>query len=824
MRKTQKTPDTIIPEDAGEFKGSEVQQAPDEIPASLPVLPLSNNVIFPMTITPVAVGKKKSLAAVEAAMRSNKLMIATAMKADYEEKEEELPSSFYSTGTVVIILKLLKMPDGTLRILVQGTKKAIVQDVLGTEPFVMARIVPVEETVTKTKEVEALMRSTSDSIDRIVNMVSYLPEELKTAAISIDDPLMLVYLVATLFRMKVEEKQRILEYKSLVDKYKKLLSILTHEIEILEIGGKIQSTVEQEMSKSQREYYLREQMKAIKHELGEVDENQAEVNELSKKLEDKELPDEVRVEADRELMRLARIPMISPEHQVIRSYLDWIIELPWTEHTEDNLDLGRARKVLDEDHFDLQKVKDRIIEYLAVRKLKNDMKGPILCFIGPPGVGKTSLGQSIARALGRKFIRMSLGGLHDEAEIRGHRRTYIGAMPGKIIQGIRRAGSRNPVFMLDEIDKVHSDFRGDPSSALLEVLDPAQNNTFRDNYLDLPFDLSDVMFITTGNVLQAVQPALRDRMELLSLSGYTTEEKLNIAKDYLVPRQLDENGLTRKNLNLSDSAITSVINNYTREAGVRNLEREIGTICRKVAYGVASNGKRAVRIAPAVLKDYLGPQKVFSEVARRTSEPGVATGLAWTQSGGEILFVEAVTMPGHRQLILTGQLGDVMQESARAALSRVRTIAGELGLEPDFVDKYDIHLHVPAGAIPKDGPSAGITMATAMASALTGRPVRKEIAMTGEITISGLVLPVGGIKEKVLAAKRAGIKKIILPSRNSQDIEEIEAELLDGMDFIYVDKLHEVIHEAIKLPASAKKKRPAKKKGVKRKKVSRTSR
>ena len=790
-------PENIELEDISDFKGTTLNHVPADLPDTLPVLPLSNNVIFPSTITPVAIGKKKSIAAVDAATRGNKMLFATAMKSANQENKEDSLTNFYSIGTVVLVLKMLKMPDGTLRILVQGTSKAVINEVLGTEPYITAKITKIEETATKTKEIEALMRNTSDLINRIVNMVSYLPEELQSATMSIEDPLMLVYLISTLFRMKVEDKQRILEYKSVVDKYKRLLSILNHEIEILEIGGKIQSTVQQEMSKSQREYFLREQMKAIKQELGEVDENQAEINEISKKLEAKNLPDEARKEAERELLRLGRIPSISPEHQVIRSYLDWIIDLPWNESTKDNLDLERARKILDEDHYDLKKIKERIIEYLAVRKLKNDMRGPILCFIGPPGVGKTSLGQSIARALGRKFIRMSFGGMHDESEIRGHRRTYIGAMPGRIIQGIRRAGSKNPVFMLDEIDKIGTDFRDDPSSALLEVLDPAQNNNFRDNYLDLPFDLSQVLFITTGNVLQTIQPALRDRMEVLNLSGYTTEEKLHIAMNYLIPRQIEENGLTSKNIAFSKDAIISIINNYTHESGVRNLEREIGTICRKIAYKVASNNKNLRKINPKNLREYLGPQKIFSEVAMRTSQPGVVTGLAWTQSGGDILFIEALVLPGNRQLILTGQLGSVMQESARAALSCIRSISKSLKIKPDFIDKYDIHLHVPAGAIPKDGPSAGITMAVAIASALTKRPVNKEIAMTGEITISGLVLPVGGIKEKVLAAKRAGLKKIILPQKNKQDVEEIDKNLIKGIEFIYVNKIIDVVNASL---------------------------
>jgi ATP-dependent Lon protease len=776
----------------------------EDIPAELPVLPISNNVIFPSTITPVAIGKPKSLAAVEGAMTSDKLIVAVAMRPVAEgEQGEESEENLFEYGTVCSILKLLRMPDGTMRILVQGLRKAKVEAIAAREPSIRARITTIEEHVERTEEVEALMRNMVELINRIVSMVSYLPDDLRNAAMSIDDPLMLVYLVATLFRLKIDEKQQILEIEEIGEKYRQLLRVLNREVEILEIGGKIKEDVQAEISKSQREYYLREQLKAIQQELGETDETQAEVEELAGQLAKLDLPEEVRTEADRELKRLRRIPPISPEHQMIRTYLDWIAELPWRVSTDDNLDLKRARRVLDEDHYGLEKVKERIVEYLAVRNLKRDTHGPILCFVGPPGTGKTSLGQSIARALGRKFIRMSLGGMRDEAEIRGHRRTYIGAMPGRILQSIRRAGSNNPVMMLDEMDKIGADFRGDPSSALLEVLDPAQNDSFRDHYLGLAFDLSNVLFIGTANVLDTIQPALRDRMELIRLSGYTTEEKIQIALRYLVPRQVKENGLEASRITFQDEAIKRIIDEYTREAGVRNVEREIGSICRKVAYRFASDGGKSVVITPEVIPDYLGPQKVFHEVARRTAVPGVATGLAWTEAGGDVLFVEATTMPGGKSLQLTGQLGGVMQESARAALSCVRSRAESIGLPADFYDKCDLHLHVPAGAIPKDGPSAGVVMATAIVSCVSGVPVSENVAMTGEITLTGVVLPVGGIKEKVLAAKRAGITRLVVPARNEADVKEIPEELRAGLEFTYVEDVGQVFDAAFdgRLPA-----------------------
>ncbi|MFA4911240.1 MAG: endopeptidase La, partial [Desulfobacteria bacterium] len=665
------------------------------------------------------------------------------------------------------------------------------------EPFYKAKIEVMPEKEEITERTEALMRTISGQYHRMVELVPYMPDELQAAVMNIEEPIKLAYFTATMVKMKLEERQEILEAEKAEDKLSKVLSVLNRELELLELGGKIQSQVQSEMSKTQREYYLREQLKAIQQELGETDERQAEIKEIRAKIEAANLPDYVLKEVDKELKRFERLPPASAEYTVIRTYLDWLIEIPWNRGTEDNLDLVKAKKVLETDHYDLKEVKERIVEYLAVRKLKDDMKGPILCFVGPPGVGKTSLGQSIARALGRKFIRMSLGGIRDEAEIRGHRRTYVGAMPGRIIQSIRRVESNNPVFMLDEIDKVGTDFRGDPSSALLEVLDPEQNSSFSDHYIDLPFDLSKTMFITTANVLETIQPALRDRMEVLRLSGYTEEEKIGIAEKYLIPKQLEEHGLNTENIEFTEEAIRKIIASYTREAGVRNLERQVARVCRKVAYQVAIGKKEPTTVSPDNLYDFLGTEKVFPETAMRTSHPGVATGLAWTEAGGEVLFVEASKMPGKKGLSLTGNMGEVMQESAKAALSYIRSQPQKLNIDPEFFEKYDLHLHVPAGAIPKDGPSAGITMATAIASILTERPVRSDIAMTGEITLSGTVLPIGGVKEKVLAAKRAGIKTVILPQRNKNDIGEIDKQLRKGMKFVFVENIDRVLKLAL---------------------------
>jgi len=767
-----------------------------DIPETLPIIPLKDTVIYPFTVTPLFVAEEKSIKAIEQAMSSHRIIGAVAIKT--REEKEIGAEDLYSVGTAVVIHKMLRMPDRGMALIVQGLVKIAIKEFISEEPYINASIdVIIEESIKNTR-IEALMRTAIAQTQKMISLAPYLPEEIQITAINIDDPLKLAYLIATIVRMKLEERQEILEIDSVEEKLNRVVAILTREVDLLELGGKIQTQVQSEMSKAQREYYLREQMKAIKQELGETDERIQEANEIRKRLEEAHLPEEVMKEAEREVSRLEKLPPASPEYNVIRTYLDWILELPWNKSTEDNLDLDRARRILDEDHYNLEKIKDRIIEYLAVRKLKKDTKGPILCFVGPPGTGKTSLGQSIARALGRKFIRMSVGGMRDEAEIRGHRRTYVGALPGRIIQSIRRAGSNNPLFMIDEIDKIGMDFRGDPSSALLEVLDPEQNFSFRDHYLDLPFDLSKVMFITTANVIQTIQPALRDRMEIIVLSGYTEEEKLGIAMNYLIPRQIEENGLTPENITFLKEAVLKIISSYTREAGVRNLEREIATVCRKVARDVASGKIEKVTVTPDDLHKYLGPEKVYPEVAKRTAIPGVATGLAWTETGGDILFIESTTMPGNKGFILTGQLGDVMQESAKAALSYVRSKAKELGIPEDFFEKHDIHLHVPAGAIPKDGPSAGVTMITSLVSLLTGKPVNNEVAMTGEITLTGIVLPIGGIKEKVLAARRAGIKTVILPKRNEADIEELPEELRKDMNFVFVDTVDEVLKVALR--------------------------
>ncbi len=771
-----------------------VELLDEKIPDELAIIPIDEMVIYPHTVVPLAIVGKSSTDAIDYAMSLNKMVGALAIK--FKDKPKINEEDLYEIGSVMSIHKMWKMPDGSMRLVIQGMEKMRVTQFLQKEPFFKARIEVIPEKEETGDRIGALMTTISSQYHKMVQLVPYIPDELQAAVMNIHEPLKLAYFVATMVKMKLEEGQEILEMENVEDKLTKLLSVLNRELELLELGGKIQSQVKSEMDKSQREYYLRQQLKAIQQELGMTDERQVEVDEIRAKIEEADLPEYVLEEVDKELKRFETLPPASAEHTVIRTYLDWLVELPWNKGTEDNLNLPKAEKVLQKDHYDLQEVKERIVEYLAVRKLKDDMKGPILCFVGPPGVGKTSLGQSIARALGRKFFRMSLGGVRDEAEMRGHRRTYIGAMPGRIIQGIRRVKSNNPVFMLDEIDKVGSDFRGDPSSALLEILDPEQNSSFSDHYIDLPFDLSKTMFITTANVLDTIQPALRDRMEVLRLPGYTDEEKIGIAKKYLIPKQLKEHGLKAKDVKFQKNAIRKIITGYTREAGVRNLERQIARVCRKVAYQVATEKRESAVISVNRLYDFLGPEQVFLEVAKRTSHPGVATGLAWTESGGDILFVEAVKMPGKKGLSLTGSMGDVMQESAKAALSYVRSKSKELNIDVDFFEKYDLHLHVPAGAIPKDGPSAGITMATALASTLTEKPVRSDLAMTGEITLAGTVLPIGGVKEKVLAAKRAGIKTVILPKRNEKDVAEIEEELRKNMEFLFVEDVEDVLRLA----------------------------
>ncbi len=794
----------VISKIKNRIKVSEKSQILDrDIPEQLDIIPLADQVMYPYTIIPLLeVKDERSIAAVRHAMEHDKIVGLVTMKyVKGKEKEIKIekatPKDFYNIGTVAAIQKMLKIPDGSLNLLVQGLSKIRILEYTLLKPRILARVKIIPEFEDRTKKIEELMKIAIRQLEKYISIAPFVPKEIITIAINIERPNKLAYLIASLLRMEIPERQKILELDSTEERLRKVVSILNREIDLLELGRKIQTDARESMEKSQREYFLRQQLKAIQKELGEVDEVTREANEIKEKLQKSKVPEYVMKEAERELKRLVRIPPASPEYNVIRTYLDWLIELPWSKSTEDNLDLIRARKILDEDHYNLDDVKERIIEYLAVRKLKKDMKGPILCFVGPPGTGKTSVGQSIARALGRKFIRMSLGGIRDEAEIRGHRRTYIGALPGRILQSMRRAGSNNPVFMLDEIDKIGTDFRGDPSSALLEVLDPEQNFAFRDHYVELQFDLSKVMFITTANVLVTIHPALLDRMEVLELPGYTDEEKLQIALSYLIPKQLEAHGLTSKQISFSEESVEKIISDYTKEAGVRNLEREIASVCRKVAKDIATGVKKRARITSKSIEKHLGPIKYFSEVALRTSKAGVATGLSWTRLGGQLVFVEATKMPGKKSFILTGQLGDVMQESAKAALSYVRSKAKDLGIDPNFYDNYDIHLHVPAGAIKKDGPSAGITIATALASLLTNRPVGKDVAMTGEITLSGLVLPIGGVKEKVLAAKRAGIKKVILPKKNEKDLKEIPKQHLRGLEFVFVNNVDEVLKESL---------------------------
>ncbi len=756
------------------------------LPAALPVLPLREMVPYPDTLTPLAVGQQRSIKLVNDVLSGERTLVLVASRDP--QVDEPGPDQLYDVGVAGIVARMLKVPDGTIRILVQGTERVRVGDYVTDEPYLVARIEPLPDVVEPTPELEALTRNVQRTFTEIIEQIPYLPEELQLAVTNVDDPSALAHLIAGALRISTQEKQELLEEVDVGRRLRRLSEILARELEVIQLGTKIQSQVQSEIEKGQREYYLREQLKAIQQELGEGDEQQAEINELRERIEAANLPEHARKQAERELGRLERLPPAAAEYGVIRTYLEWLVELPWSVTTEDNLDIAHAREVLDADHYDLEKVKDRILEYLAVRKLMHESgdgagggtaataQGPILCFVGPPGVGKTSLGRSISRALGREFERISVGGVRDEAEIRGHRRTYIGAMPGTIVRALRDAGSRNPVFMIDEIDKMGADFRGDPSSAMLEVLDPAQNDSFRDHYLDLEFDLSEVMFITTANTLDTVPPALTDRMEVISLSGYTLEEKLHIAKRYLVPRQIEQNGLGRGQISFSDAALRVIIEEYTREAGVRNLERQIGSVCRKVAREVAEGKvKGRATISGKRARELLGRRRYFAEQRRRTQDPGVATGLAWTPVGGEVLFVEATAVPGDGKLLITGQLGEVMRESAQAALSWVRGNVSRLApdLPEDWFASHDIHVHVPAGAVPKDGPSAGVAMAVALASLVSGKPVKDDVAMTGEVTLTGQVLPVGGLKEKSLAAQSAGIKRIIVPERNEGDIAEI---------------------------------------------------
>jgi len=785
------------------------------VPDVLPLLPLMNTVIFPQMVAPLLVLRQRSLACIdEVALRDHKVigLVAQAASSDAEPTGDSL----YTVGTAGLLVQMLKMPDGGARVIVRGFRRFRILEILTEEPFLQARVEDIEETADESVELQALTRTVVELFQKMVALVPNVPEEVKVIVVNITDPGRLADFVAANLSLALPERQSVLEIVDVRERLERIVELLNREVETLEVASRIQSEVHDEMAKTQREYYLREQMKAIQRELGQGDDRTAEIEELRQKLEAAKLPAEAQREAERELDRLARIPPASAEYTVARTYLDWLTELPWSISTDDSLDIRRGARILDEDHHDLVKVKDRILEFLAVRKLKPDGKGPILCFVGPPGVGKTSLGRSIARAMGRKFLRISLGGVRDEAEVRGHRRTYIGALPGRIIQGLRRCGSNNPVFMLDEVDKLGADFRGDPSSALLEVLDPEQNSTFSDHYLDVPFDLSSVLFITTANLLDPIPPALRDRMEVIELPGYAEHDKMVIARRYLVPRQIDENGLEKKHITFQDAAIRRIIREYTLEAGVRNLEREIGSVCRKVARSVAEGkGRKAVVNARAIPK-YLGPQRFEHEAAERLREPGVAIGLVWTMTGGDILFIESTIMQGDRRLTLTGQLGDVIKESAEAALSYIRAHAAELSIAPDFFKGHDIHIHFPAGAIPKDGPSAGVTIAVSLVSLLTGRPVASDLAMTGEITLRGRVLPVGGIKEKILAAHRAGLKRIVLPARNEKDLEEVPPEIRKELTIQPVSTLDEVL-------AAAFERRTGRKKAARKKATKRTS-
>jgi len=767
-----------------------------QVPGVIPIMPLFNVAVYPRMMFPMEVSGEQAIQLVDEAMSTDRVMGLLLAKTPPQEAKLER-SHFHDIGTSAVILKMAKIGDNKAQLLVQGISRFRVIEFIEGKPYIRARVETLEDRGGMDLEVEALMANLVSLFDRIVKLSPFLPQEFGAMAKNISEPGILADIIASVINVTMEEKQKILEALDVKERLQEVTRLVNHQVEILELGSKIQSQVKNDIDKSQREYYLRQQLAAIRKELGEGEESKVEIEEYRAKIEEKNLPEEAKKEALRELDRLSRMHPSSAEFTVSSTYLDWITALPWHESTEDNLDIRKARKVLDEDHYGLEKPKKRILEYLAVRRLKPDSKGPILCFAGPPGTGKTSLGTSIARALGRKFYRLSLGGVRDEAEIRGHRRTYVGALPGRIIQGIRRAESNNPVFMLDEIDKLGSDFRGDPSSALLEVLDPAQNNTFADHYLDVPFDLSKVMFITTANVLETIPPALRDRLEIIELPGYTEEEKVHIALRYLIPRQIRENGLSPDQIRISRGTIRRIICGYTREAGVRNLEREIANICRGVASRIAEGEIQKASIRTGDLHRYLGPVRIFSEMHARVSKPGVAMGLAWTPAGGDLLFIEATSMKGKKGLTLTGQLGDVMKESASAALSFIRANAVELGIPEDFFEDRDIHIHVPSGAIPKDGPSAGVTMLTALTSLLTNRPVKRDLAMTGEITLRGLVLPVGGIKEKVLAAHRAGVKTILLPRWNRKDLEDVPVKVRKEIVFHFVDDMMEVLRLAL---------------------------
>lgn len=786
------------------ISGEKKEPTPERfhIPEELPILPHYGAVLYPSLVVPLGTGEEKVVKFIDEVAAGDKIVAFFAQRPD---SKEALPASLYSIGTAALIARMFKLPDGSIRVFFQGLSRIRLKEITQVEPYMKARIEVIEDKVEKTTELEALVRNLTALFQKVVELAPNLPSELNAVVLNISDPGNLADFIAAHINLSLEERQEILEAIDVTERIRKLTAFVNRELGVLELGSKIQAEAKEEMTKAQREFYLREQLKAIQKELGEVDERTIEINDLREKIAQAQLPPEARSEAERELDRLAKMPPAAAEYTVTRTYLDWLISLPWSKSTVDNLDIKQAANILNEDHYDLDKVKERILDYLAVRKLKPDMKGPILCFVGPPGTGKTSVGKSIARALGRKFIRISLGGIRDEAEIRGHRRTYVGALPGRIIQGLRRAESNNPLFMLDEIDKIGADFRGDPAAALLEVLDPEQNFSFVDHYLDVPFDLSKVMFITTANIVDPIPPALLDRMEVIELPGYTENEKLHIARRFLIPKQCEENGLDRRLLEITDDAVLGLIRNYTREAGLRNLEREIGTICRKIARQIAEGKEGTTVVTPDKLPDYLGPAKFHYELVEAADEVGVATGLAWTPAGGDIIFVEAAVVPGKGNLTLTGKLGDVMQESARAALTYVRSLCARpdmqeytVNIPENFYEHNDIHIHVPAGAIPKDGPSAGITMAVALVSALSKRPVNKEFGMTGEITLRGKVLPVGGIRDKVLAAHRAGLKQVVLPKENEKDLDEIPQEVREELQFQLVDHVDKALKSVLR--------------------------
>jgi ATP-dependent Lon protease len=773
----------------------------EELPTTLPILPLKETVVFPESMTPLAIGQERSIKLIDDVVGGDRLLALVTVR----DPDAETPGwdDLYDVGTAAVVHKMIRVPDGTLRVLVQGLRRIRVARHVSDDPYLVAELVELPDHVEETKELEAITRNVQALFGRIIALVPYLPEELQLAAANVDDPSALASLVASTLRLKTDEKQRLLELVDVEQRLREVSVILNRELEVFELGTKIQSQVQSEMEKGQREFFLRQQLKAIQTELGEDDPDKAELEELRLRIDELTLPEEAERAARRELSRLERLPAAAAEYGVIRSYLDWIATLPWGTTTEDKLDLKHAREVLDADHFDLEKVKDRIIEFLAVSKLRGDASGQILCFVGPPGVGKTSLGQSIARTLERKFARLSVGGVRDEAEIRGHRRTYIGAMPGSIIRALRDAESMNPVLLIDELDKMGADFRGDPASAMLEVLDPEQNRTFRDHYLDLPFDLSKVLFVCTANTIDTIPAPLLDRMDVISLSGYTEDEKVGIAKRYLVPKQVEAHGLTAERLTISEKALRLVIREYTHEAGVRGLERRIADLCRKAARKVAEGFDGKVRVDERRVRAWLGPRRYSGEVRRRTADPGVATGLAYTAAGGDVLFIEAQAYAGKGRLTITGQLGEIMQESAQAALSWVRSHTEQLGVPATWFSEHDIHIHVPAGAVPKDGPSAGVTMATALASLVQGIPVSPEVGMTGELTLTGQVLAIGGLREKVLAAQRAGLKRIVLPRENEQDLEDIPAEIKRELDFVLADSIEDVLAVAFDRNADA---------------------